>query len=84
MRRITHGSRLAQANSLQDPILKILNTKRAGGVAQGVGSEFKPCYHKKKKKRINDSELSELGWPYKVHKVAWIGEREATPPVALR
>jgi hypothetical protein len=27
MRRITHGSRLAQANSLQDPILKILNKK---------------------------------------------------------
>jgi hypothetical protein len=24
--------------------------KRAGGVAQGVGSEFKPYYHKKKKK----------------------------------
>jgi hypothetical protein len=25
--------------------------KRAGGVAQGVGSEFKPHYHKKKKKK---------------------------------
>jgi hypothetical protein len=24
--------------------------KRARGVAQGVGSEFKPSYHKKKKK----------------------------------
>jgi hypothetical protein len=34
----------AQANSLQDPILKISNTKRAGGVAQGVGPEFKPWY----------------------------------------
>jgi hypothetical protein len=27
--------------------------KRAGGVAQGVGSEFKPQYHKKKKKKKN-------------------------------
>jgi hypothetical protein len=25
--------------------------KRAGGVAQGVGPEFKPQYHKKKKKK---------------------------------
>jgi hypothetical protein len=29
-------------NSSQDPISKILHTKRAGGVAQGVGPEFKP------------------------------------------
>jgi hypothetical protein len=26
--------------------------KRAGGVAQGVGADFKSQYHKKKKKRI--------------------------------
>jgi hypothetical protein len=38
-----------QANSSQDPILKKPITKRAGGVAQGVGPEFKPQYHKKKK-----------------------------------
>jgi hypothetical protein len=25
----------------------------AGGVAQGVGPEFKPQYHKKKKKNLN-------------------------------
>jgi hypothetical protein len=31
------------------PTSKIPNTKRAGGVAQGVGSEFKPQYHKKKR-----------------------------------
>jgi hypothetical protein len=31
--------------------LKILNTKRAGGVAQGVGPEFKPQYHHQKKKK---------------------------------
>jgi hypothetical protein len=42
-------SKSAWANSSQDPILKKKNItkKRAGGVAQGVGSEFK----QKKKKR---------------------------------
>jgi hypothetical protein len=30
--------------------LKISNTKRAVGVAQSVGPEFKPQYSKKKKK----------------------------------
>jgi hypothetical protein len=44
------SSRPAWANSSQDPILnKILHEKRAGGVAQGAGSEFKPHYIKKKK-----------------------------------
>jgi hypothetical protein len=33
-------------------MLKIPNTKRAGGAAQGVGPEFKPWYRKKKRKRI--------------------------------
>jgi hypothetical protein len=43
----------AQANSLRDPISKIPNThkKRAGGMAQGEGPEFKPQYHKKKKRK---------------------------------
>jgi hypothetical protein len=31
--------------------LKIPNTKRAGGVSQGVGPEFKPYNCKKKKKK---------------------------------
>jgi hypothetical protein len=31
---------------LQDPILKNPITKRAGGVVQGVGPEFKPQYCK--------------------------------------
>jgi hypothetical protein len=36
---------------LQRPYLdKTLHKKRAGGVAQGVGPEFKPQYHQKKKK----------------------------------
>jgi hypothetical protein len=39
-----------QANSSQDPILRIHNTKRVGGVAQGVGAGFKPQYHTHKKK----------------------------------
>jgi hypothetical protein len=31
-------------------MLKSPSQKRAGGVAQGLGSEFKPQYQKKKKK----------------------------------
>jgi hypothetical protein len=40
----------AGANSSQDPISKTPNTKRAGVVVQAEGSEFKPQYHKKKRK----------------------------------
>jgi hypothetical protein len=43
------SSEPAQANSSQNPILKISITKKAGGVAQGKGPEFKPKYHKKNK-----------------------------------
>jgi hypothetical protein len=48
----------ARANSSRDPILKKPFTKRAGGVAQGVGPEFKIGFfavlglQKKKKKKI--------------------------------
>jgi hypothetical protein len=45
-----HSSKPAQANSSQDPISKKPSQKITGGVAQGVGPEFKPQYHKKKKK----------------------------------
>jgi hypothetical protein len=38
----------AQANSALDPISKMPNTKRASGVAEGVGPEFKPWHYKKK------------------------------------
>jgi hypothetical protein len=38
------GKTLAWKNSSQ---------KRAGGVAQGVGPEFKPQFHQKKKKAYN-------------------------------
>jgi hypothetical protein len=44
-----HGSKPAWANSLQDPISVKTFTKKHGGVAQGVGPEFKYQYHKKKK-----------------------------------
>jgi hypothetical protein len=39
-----------RANSSRDPIYKILNIKRASGVAQSEGPEFKPQYSKEKKK----------------------------------
>jgi hypothetical protein len=42
-----HGSKPAQANSSRDPISKTPITKRAVGVAQSEGPEFKPQYHKK-------------------------------------
>jgi hypothetical protein len=45
------GSKPAWANSLRDPILKIPNAKRAGGVAQDVGPKFKPRYSKKTNKK---------------------------------
>jgi hypothetical protein len=51
------GQKPAQINSLRDPILKKTFTKKgarvglgvSGRVAGGVGPEFKPQYHKKKK-----------------------------------
>jgi hypothetical protein len=47
-----HGSKAAGANSLRDPTSKkIHHKKRAGGVAQGIGPEFKPQYQKKKGKK---------------------------------
>jgi hypothetical protein len=45
-----HGSKPASGNSSQDPIKKAHHEK-AGGVAQGVGPEFKPPYCKKINKR---------------------------------
>jgi hypothetical protein len=54
-----HGLKSAQANSLWDPILKkTYHKKRAGGVAQGGSSEFKPNCSKKTNqppKQQNDS-----------------------------
>jgi hypothetical protein len=51
------SSKPAQTNSLQDPILKKKkkSQKTVGGLAQGVGPEFKPQYCKKKKRIIKTS-----------------------------
>jgi hypothetical protein len=40
--------------------LKNPSQKRAGGVTQGIGLEFKPQYHKEKTKQNNYSK----GWGY--------------------
>jgi hypothetical protein len=45
--------------------LKIPYTKRAGGVDQGVGSEFKPWYCKKEKTKQNKKKTKEKrGWEH--------------------
>jgi hypothetical protein len=46
---IRAGTKPAQASSFQDHLSKKPSQKRAGGVAQSVGSEFKPQYCEKKK-----------------------------------
>jgi hypothetical protein len=52
LRRQRSSSKPAWANSSRDPISKKNpSQKRAGVVAQGVDPEFKPQYHKKKKKK---------------------------------
>jgi hypothetical protein len=62
-----HSSRAARANSSTRSYLKkTLQQKRAGGVAQDVGPEFKPQYHKNKTKqnhkivKENYQELSHM------------------------
>jgi hypothetical protein len=42
------GLKTAQKSSLQNPISKTPSQKKAGGVAQGGGPEFKLKYHKEK------------------------------------
>jgi hypothetical protein len=44
-----HGLKPTGENSSQKSVWKKPITKRAGGVAQGIGPEFKAQYHKKKK-----------------------------------
>jgi hypothetical protein len=48
-----------EANRSQDAIWKIPIIKRAGGVAQDVGPEFKPQYQKKKKEEKSKQSTSE-------------------------
>jgi hypothetical protein len=47
-----HSSKPAQGNILTRPYLKNPSQKRAGGVDQGEGPEFKSQYHKKKKSKM--------------------------------
>jgi hypothetical protein len=46
-----HSSKPTQASHLRDPISRQTFTRRAGGVVQVVGPEFKPQNGKKKKKK---------------------------------
>jgi hypothetical protein len=50
-----HDLKPVWANSSQDPVSKkntiTRKNKRTVGVAEGEGPEFKPQYHKKKKKK---------------------------------
>jgi hypothetical protein len=51
--------------------LKKPNTKRAGGVAQGVGPKFKPRYHKKKEEEEKQKSESKV---YRLQK--WLLDSE--------
>jgi hypothetical protein len=57
-----------RANSSRDPISKKKKkiTKEGGGVAQGVGPEFKPQYHTQKKVALNDQHHSTTLWAFYV------------------
>jgi hypothetical protein len=50
----------ARGNNSRDPVSEKPNTKRANGVAQGKGPEFKPQYRKKKGNRTLAGFA--LGW----------------------
>jgi hypothetical protein len=52
-----HGLKAAQANSLQNP-----SQKRTVGATQGVGSEFKPQYWKKKKSGLQELQVWLKWW----------------------
>jgi hypothetical protein len=54
----------AQGNSLQDPILKNPSQKWAGGVAQGVGPDFKSQYSKRQKKKKKEALGCKLNLGY--------------------
>jgi hypothetical protein len=54
------GSKPAEANSYAPSYLeKNPSQKRAGGVTEGVGPEFKPQYRKKKRKKRKEGEKKE-------------------------
>jgi hypothetical protein len=53
-----HRLKPAQANSLRNPISKILHKNRTGGLAQGEGPEFKSQCHKKLHNGLHRKKLS--------------------------
>jgi hypothetical protein len=57
------SSKPAKANSPRPYLEKTHHIKRSGRVAQGVGPEFKPQYHKKKKKEKTFSSPVYGPWP---------------------
>jgi hypothetical protein len=61
------GSRPSQTNRSARLYLKKQNPsqKRAGGVAQGVGPEFKPQYQKKKEKKKSTDGCETRGRKFK-------------------
>jgi hypothetical protein len=69
-----HGSKPAQANGSQELILKTFNTKRAGGMVQGVGREFELQYSKNKNKKNGGRWRLGCEWcgACLVHSRAWI------------
>jgi hypothetical protein len=61
--QVDHGLKPAWENSSQDRISKTpITKKKAGGMAQDVGSEFKPQCHKKKKERKKEIQEEEQVW----------------------
>jgi hypothetical protein len=59
-----HSTKPAMTNSFQGPISKNPSQKRAGGVAQGVGLEFKPQYNTSKNAEKLESWCM-TGWKVK-------------------
>jgi hypothetical protein len=61
IRILSHSQRIAVRGQPWQIVCETLSQKnpsqkRVGGVAQGEGPEFKPQYHKKKKKQVNVME----------------------------
>jgi hypothetical protein len=68
------GSKPAQANSSQPYLEKNPSQKRAGGVAQGVGPEFKPQYSKNKNKTKPNPGVWRIVLPNKVPSGPRVGD----------
>jgi hypothetical protein len=63
-----------KSTSLQDSYLeKTHHKKRAGGVAQGVGPEFKAQYWKKKRKKDTRIQFLYRTYLYVLYQARWAG-----------